>query len=537
MLYLKVMEIFVLFLSFSLIAQAYAQSISVEDLVTYTKQSGFIQEFDVPIQELGLKGIITDDNEKIWLYHFTNKTSSIFRFDSKTKSFTQYNIQGDTVVETPIINLAGGQLTFDKSRNTIWFTDARTNSIGKLSIDEERIELIPIPTQRAGPMGITISPDEKSVWFAEIIGDKIAKLDIESGAITEYSTGKETGPTLLTFDDKGILWVTSSYSNNIFRVEPRLLDSAISGGITSLTLPKPDLFSPFGIAVLTASDGMQKIFVSDHGSSRVIFSDDNLQSYVSYWTSPSKIYPTTLPSQIAIDKDGNIYFVQHGGNRISKIDAKSGMMTEYDIPTGPLSTVVYLAVSEDGKRVWFTEWATNKIGYLDVETSVPFELQINNDQAKLQRNTPYDIVALVTSEAQDSPILPSLGLAVVGMSDGGLKGITYSANPQWFNMTDSSQVTTKIILEADNTAPGGKHTLMVRVSAFEKDNLVVSKLLPVSVTLDPTNAPFDDLNASMPKAESISLDDITGFLAMAVAAGLVGLLIYNRIKGANKLEN
>lgn len=75
------------------------------------------------------------------------------------------------------------------------------------------------------------------------------------------------------------------------------------------------------------------------------------ESYTSYWTSPSKKYPATLPSQIVVDRSTeNVYFPQHGGNRISKIDIQSGIMTEYDIPTGPLSTAVFIAVSDDEKK-------------------------------------------------------------------------------------------------------------------------------------------------------------------------------------------
>jgi streptogramin lyase len=69
-------------------------------------------------------------------------------------------------------------------------------------------------------MGIVLSPDRKSIWFTEITGDKIASLDILSNKVTEYPTGENTGPTFLTFDNKGILWVTMSYSHNILRVEP-----------------------------------------------------------------------------------------------------------------------------------------------------------------------------------------------------------------------------------------------------------------------------------------------------------------------------
>ena len=72
-------------------------------------------------------------------------------------------------------------------------------------------------------MGIVLSPDNKTIWFTEIIGNKIGSFDIESKIITEFPTGDLTGPTLLTFDDKGELWVTLSYSNSILKVEPWLL--------------------------------------------------------------------------------------------------------------------------------------------------------------------------------------------------------------------------------------------------------------------------------------------------------------------------
>ena len=53
-------------------------------------------------------------------------------------------------------------------------------------------------------------------------------------------------------------------------------------------------------------------------------------------------------------------------------------MTEFDIPTGPLATVVYVAVSPDSGKVWFTEWASNRIAYLDNTLAVPIGLKILN---------------------------------------------------------------------------------------------------------------------------------------------------------------
>lgn len=532
-----------------------AQVLGPEDLVTYTTQSNFIKEFKVPLKELGLKGITTDADENVWFYHSTNQSSTILVLNITTQQFKQYAIEAKTLVDTALVNLAGGQIVYDNTRNAIWFTDARTNSIGNLDIKSEIIKLYDIPTPNSGPMGIVLSPNGNEVWFTEITGNKLGKIDIKSSsksgnitsnAIKEYpvfeqTRGQSSGPTLLTFDNKGILWVTMSYSHDILRVEPWVLTSTSKYlGMSNFSLPKPDSFSPFGIA--TVGDNVntndtkntsktERIFLSDHGSSRLVLATGNpvlnpFQDYLSYWTTPSRVYPVTLPSQIVSDKfTDNIYFVQHGGNRISKIDIESGIMTEFDIPTGPLSTAVFLAVSDDGQKVWFTEYAANKIAYLDTTTPVPFEMKINlnqnqntdDNQSIYSLNNDSVITPLVlkpseekifnvrlktekinsdsksnntlnntiTTLASDPSSLLSLNeveLSVIGMSETGLvPGLTYSANPQRINMSndggDTNQIQTnktyyskiKLILEKQSVEKirHNEYSAMIKSSASE----------------------------------------------------------------------
>jgi virginiamycin B lyase len=513
-------------------------------MVTYEKESNFIKEFQIPIHDIGLKGITTDSQGNAWFYHSTNQTSSIIKLEPASGQFTSYDIEGNTIVDTPIINLAGGQIIFDDTRNVIWFTDARTNSVGKLDVESGKMELIEIPTPKAGPMGIVLSPDSNSVWFAEIIANKIGKLEVESNKIVEYFTGEETGPTLLTFDNDGILWVTLSYSNSVLRVQTGLLGSIISSGMSSTTLPKPDRFSPFGIAVISSNE-TQKIFISDHSSSRVISSDanSNFQSYTSYWTSPSKIYPATLPSQIASDKSGNIYFPQHGGNRISKISTESGIMTEYDIPTGPLSTAVFIAVSYDGKRVWFTEWASNKAAYLDTTTQIPITIQVENTRITLDRNEPKKLdVVLKADDNSQLVSLKQVELAVLGMSESGLQGVTYTVQPQWVDMEKNSVAESQINLKAEDNAKPGTYTIMIRAATSERDQLIISKLYPVIITLDvpepmPQSQNIFENRQDNDSSNNVSLGDITKFLAILVAIGLIGFLIYGRIKRSKEIKN
>jgi len=420
-----------------------AQQPLTQDFVEYEKDSNFIKEFRIPIEERGLKGLTADRDENVWFYHSTSNSSMIMKMSKDGINFTKYPIPGNTIADSAIINLAGGQLLFDNSSNVIWFTDARINSLGKLDIKTSKIELFSLPTTNSGIMGLALSPDRKLVWFTEITGNKIGSLDIEGKTITEYPTGENSGPTLLTFDSKGVLWVTLSYANSILRVEPWLLvPGSKSIGMYSISLQKPDFFSPFGVAT-TQVKGIEKIFLSDHGSSRVIASNisSELKNYTSYWTSPSRALPMALPSQVVSDKAGNVFFVEHGGNKIGKISSDNGMMTEFDIPTGPLATSVFLAVSENGKRVWFTEWESNKIGYLDNTFQIPLTMVVrSNADIKpiiLKQNDSHSVdVSLTLNKNTSYLVLPNATeVSVVGMTDAGLKGILYSSKPERVNLT------------------------------------------------------------------------------------------------------
>lgn len=601
-----------------------AQLITPENWIKYQRQSSYIKEFEIPMQELGLKGITTDPYGNIWFYHSTNKTSSILMFHPKTEEYRQFDIGGTTTVDNAIINLAGGQLLFDNTRNAVWFTDARTNSIGKLDVKSEKIQLFSIPTPNAGPMGIVLSPDKKMIWFTEITGNKLASLDptsdgnISKDIITEYSIfgpqggvlgGK--GPTLLTFDNNGLLWVTMSYSNDILRVEPwSLVPTSKFMGMSNFSLPKPDTFSPFGIAIIDSKDGnkygsfdneSQIIFLSDHGSNRVILAFNNstnpnanpLQNYISYWTSPSQVYPQTLPSQIVSDRAGNfIYYIEHGGNRISKIDIKSGIMTEYDIPTGPLSTAVFLAISDDATKVWFTEYAANRIGYLDTSIPVPFQMQVTQamngttgdkigggsgafDNGSLMTSTILkpnerriiDVeltkgeknIARNTSSISNYPnstllSLNEIELSVIGTRDIGLvQGLTYQSNPPRINMSGSPNVTnylSQIYLSFEQnygSTSSGKYTAMVKSSAHERNEpLFVSLLYPINIILDMPIS-LQEQQHTQPDSENIkqqkrtegnftiigdisSLPGMIQIISLSSAIGLTGYIVYKRIR-------
>src|SRR5206468_12057425 len=503
-----------------------------------------------------------NSDEDVWFYHATSNGSMIMKMSKEGNNFTKYRIPGNTIVDSAIINLAGGQLLFDNASNVIWFTDARTNSLGKLDIESSKIELFSIPTNNSGIMGLAFSPDKKVVWFTEIIGNKIGSLDIESKKITEYPTGDNSGPTFLTFDSKGVLWVTLSYANSILKVEPWLLFPGIrSSGMYTISLEKPDFFSTFGIVTIKVK-GIEKIFVSDHGSSRVIVAniDSDLKNYTSYWTSPSQALPMSLPSQVVSDKNGNIFFVQHGGNKITKISSENGIMTEFEIPTGPLATSLFLAVSQDEKRIWFTEWASNKIGYLDNTLQVPLNMLVAKNESAF---TNTDITPITLKAGESFPVnvaltldknISSLVLAndtelsVVGMTDSGLQGIGYTSKLQSINLMDVPERDVGIDLNVETEkAIAGNYTIMIRASFLENDGLVLSLLYPQLVKLDVPTKPsemnkiqnFQQFSSKNVESSNLSVlfRDIIRIGAISVAVILAGYLIYQKVKRKMRVKN
>jgi virginiamycin B lyase len=536
-----------IFFAFSfVIHESYSQPSSIsnsvitnQQTVNYQKQSNYIHEFNVPnLEEKGLKGIATDSDGNPWFYHQTNKTSTLLRFNPDNDTFSSYPIEGATITDNSIINLAGGQLVYDEKRKSVWFTDARLNALGSIDTQNGKIELYKIPTNNSGVMGLVLSHDGNSIWFTEIIGNNIGSFDINSKTIKEYPTGEFTGPTLLAYDLNGQLWVTMSYSSSILKVEPwSLIPGSKISGMFEIKLEKPDSLSPFGIAI--ADKNNSKLYISDHGSSRLVVSNltSELKNYTSYWTSPAITYPVSLPSQVVSDKNGNVYFIEHGGNKISKI-SRNGLLTEFDIPTGPLATVVYLAVSPDASKIWFTEWESNRIGYLDNTLVVPLDLRITNTLPETLRvSQVYPLEFKVSREdiiTNTSLSLNAIELSLNGMTESGLQGLTYLPNPQRINLTNVTTINGTFDITIGKDAPSGNYTITPRITTFEKDNLTVSISRPQTVILDvPTeksNIPADT-NQPNQNLTPIILRDITRYGSIVVAVTLIAFLVYRKIYG------
>ncbi|MGH9909464.1 MAG: virginiamycin B lyase family protein [Nitrososphaerales archaeon] len=482
-----------------------------DKMVYYTKASLYVKEYNVPTTDSDIRGIAVDNKGDVWFYQ-TN-ASSVARFIPSNGAFIQYATNSPLIAKQSVVNLAGGQITFDGNGN-VWFTDARSNSIGKIERISGAVTMFPIPTENSGPLGI-IFDKNNHIWFTEITGDKIGKLDLGSGIIEEYVLPENSGPALLTFDSNGMLWFTLAYAKKVAKLDPNSAVAGTSEGIQLYDLQ--GFYSPFGIAVLN-----NLLYISDHGSSKIAKFVPSSNSLTIYWTSPVQEipvneFPDTIPAQLLIDKESNIWFAEHVGNRIARLDPITNVITEYEIPSGPLSITLWLSIAPNGD-VWFTEWASNNIGFVNTSIPVPFVVNLDRNIITLEAGTESEANLFVTS-ASDNKL--DLKFDLAGMTDLGITGLSYIFSPEKVTLEPKASTQSTIVLKGLQSLKSGTYTVMVKAS-----DGIISQLVPLTLVINQQESVKTPPSSGFP--QSVQL------IAIVVLAVIGAFMLAYRLKSRRK---
>lgn len=486
----------------------YAQSIPQIDRAVVP--SPFVQEFNVPIRNFAPTGLTVDSSNNVW-FAGSNR-SAIFTFFPKNESFKEYPFNAPKVAKEGISSVAVSQLVYDEVRKRVWFTWADSNSIGELNTETAQVRLHSIPTKDSGPFGILIGSDD-ALWFTELFGEKIGRLDPSTGKIVEYlvpsSSSGPIGPALLAADSEGRIWFTEAYGKRIGLIDPKAVGEDTSNGIREFDPPYM-VNSPIGIGV---SKGV--VWFTDHASSSFNMFVPANNTWKQFWVSqppPEANFPDSLPNQLLIDDRGNIWMVEHVGNRIAKFDSSRGSLTEYEVPSRPLALTLWLASDRDG-NVWFTEWATNKIGIVNVTTPIPFNLGVSSNTVVITGKESEAVINFSITSSTNDPIT----LAVGGLSEKGPGIITSEFSP-YTRITRSGTTEGSLkISELSNLKLG---TYMLLVSA--KDGKVIQS---ATVTLSMT--------ASSALPQQISLFVI---FAAPIVTGIIAVY-YVRRRASNPTKD
>jgi virginiamycin B lyase len=171
--------------------------------------TGAFKEYVLKIEDSGPHGLTADASGNIW---FTgNAKGYIGKLDPKTGNVTVYQMPNEKAEDphTPV---------FD-SHGMLWFTVQVGNMVGRLDPLTGKVDLKAVQEQRALPYGIAIN--SKGVpFFCEFGTNKIAKIDPQSMAITEFKLPEGARPRRLAIDAEDRIYFTDYQGGNLGRLDP-----------------------------------------------------------------------------------------------------------------------------------------------------------------------------------------------------------------------------------------------------------------------------------------------------------------------------
>lgn len=264
-----------------------------------------------PLPNNGAPHYLVQTNDQFW---FTapgnNAIGSLVVTTTVDYAYTFYTIP--TASSEPYDLVAGD--------GAIWFTERAGNKIGKLDILTGDITEYPISTPNSEPTGITIAPDE-SIWFVQRMGNKLSTFNPVTETFTEYD---------YPFDNAG------------------LEDIAITGTGSRVWVTAVNTHYLSSLTVATAQ--FYHVPTSSPG--------------------PAPCPCIYVPSQVALDTQGNIWISTHNG-LIGRYNPSTVQYFRwYRVSTTDTAIDGLIWETQNGlNQLWFTESDTGYAGQLSVKTT------------------------------------------------------------------------------------------------------------------------------------------------------------------------
>ena len=367
----------------------------------------FIREFVIPTECTNPLAITVDYEGNPWFAE--SNTGRVGTFDVVTETFTEY-----PNVSWPegLISMMWGM---DYAPNGfVWFTDDRSDSLWVFNPETGQYGRLPFPAVVEDPFPQRIAVDGSQVIVNDFYGNMLAFLDPSNPESFRVAPSPIDGSVTSGFatDSDGYVWYTTwSYPDG----DGYLVRFDYDGYVTAATnaglayLPPidfvdlyalPDVIqTPNGITV--SRDGA--VWLADTSSSSFYEFIPSFQYFAQYVTAdpmPSTygnktgvvISPISRPYWMSTDDAGRIVFNAQTSNTISVMDPALQKLVEYHVPsknphwtdcgvsgndTIQDNTCGYAQVFDFvpyRDKIWFTEWAENKIGVVDTSVPLPFDV-------------------------------------------------------------------------------------------------------------------------------------------------------------------
>jgi virginiamycin B lyase len=250
-----------------------------------------------------------------------------------------------------------------------------------------------LPRETIQPHDVVVDADGIA-WYSSFGEQFLGKLEPKSGRVTEYpialaKPGFPTGTLGLRTDRDGNLWLGNMYQARIVKFDPKAeaFQYWSLPGEANIDAAQINMVSPRSSHV----DG--KLWTQNNGFAgvhRLDIASGKVETWEPFKTAP-KGEPHNIYDVIP-DSKNNAYFTDFRQRHIGRIDAASGEIKLYTIPTAGSAPRRGMMDGQD--RVWFGEYRGNRIGMFDTRTEAFKEWM-----APTAWSAPYDVTVDKNGEA------------------------------------------------------------------------------------------------------------------------------------------
>lgn len=248
-----------------------------------------------------------------------------------------------------------------------------------------------LPRETISPHDVVVDADG-TAWYSSFGEQNLGRLDPKTGKVTEFpipehKPGFPTGGLGLRLDRTGNLWLGNMYQATIvnfdrkkeaFRFWPLQGEQNIDAAQINMVSPQS---SQVDGKVWTQNNGFA-------GIHRLDIATGKIETWEPFKNAkePHNIY------DVIPDSQNNAYFTDFRQRHIGRLDAKTGEIKLFAIPTPASAPRRGTMDAQD--RLWFGEFRGDRIGMFDTKTE-----QFKEWQVSPRWSAPYDVIVDKNDEA------------------------------------------------------------------------------------------------------------------------------------------
>ena len=387
------------------------------------KSTSYVTEYQIPTvctQPLAIK--ITPDGN-VWFIE--SNVGQIAKFDPVSEKFTEF--ENDRWPEGGRTMSWGMDYSSD---GALWYTDGSFDTIWRFDTLDEKYDAVSYPVSEEGSLPQKLTIHGSNIIVNDFTGSKITFFDLSQNTdeIT-YSSIVAPIPNSFTgdfaVDSNNNLWYTNWIPDASglllkFNIEKYKQDSYLASTGVDITLENyfevydfhPELNAANGLSI----DENNDIWIVDTTSSFFFKFDPITEQFTKFVTStPQKSSygnatgiiksPISRPYWSQTDLNGNLFFNEQTSNQLAVFDIDKEQLVEYMIPSknpnwadcedksdSNCGVSQIFGFDVRNNQIWFTEWAENKIGVVDLSKPLPFSVISDKDSLILKKGESQNIV-------------------------------------------------------------------------------------------------------------------------------------------------